>query len=152
MAGNKRKLLVGEVARRAGVNVQTVLYYERRGIIPQAERRTSGYREFDPQTVDLIGFIQRAQELGFTLTEITGLLELRSSTGAKCKEVREKAVEKLDLIEIKIGRLDAMRTVLRQLVRSCSGRGPVRDCPIIEAIQQTGKPEPELKTSMRRKR
>jgi len=152
MAESVDRLLVSEVARRAGVNVQTVLYYERRGIIPTANRRPSGYREFDPQTVEMIGFVQRAQELGFTLTEITELLALRSSEGAKCNDVRKRAVEKLNLIEEKIEQLDAMGEALQRLIQSCSGRGPARDCPIIEAIQQEGGRIPQMKTLVRRKR
>ncbi len=134
---SSKLLLVSEVARGAGVNPQTVLFYERRGLIPKAGRRPSGYREFDPETVDVIGFIQRAQELGFTLSEISELLSLRTTDDATCAEVRERASQKLRLIEDKISRLRAMHRGLAKLVRSCSaGKRPVDECVIIQALQQ----------------
>ena len=131
-----KRLLIGEVARAAGVNLQTVLFYERQGLIPKAGRRPSGYREFDPQTVDLIGFIQHAQELGFTLKEIVELLALRDNEGAECSDVQARATQKLRAIQKKIQQLDAMRTALDQLVRTCSGQGSIRECAIIEALQE----------------
>lgn len=69
---------IGEFARRAGVNVQTVRYYERRGLLPEPERRASGYRQYTPAALERLQFIRRAQELGFTLNEIDELLQLRT--------------------------------------------------------------------------
>ena len=72
---------IGEFAHDAGVNVQTVRYYERRGLLPEPDRRPSGYREYGPDALDRLHFIKRAQELGFTLTEIRELLALRLDPG-----------------------------------------------------------------------
>ena len=134
---SSKLLLISEVARGAGVNPQTVLFYERRGLIPKAGRRSSGYREFDPETVDVIGFIQRAQELGFTLNEISELLSLRDTDDATCAEVCERTSQKLRLIDAKIERLRAMRRGLAKLLRLCSaGKRPVDECVIIQALEK----------------
>ena len=89
---------MGEVARQAGVNIQTLRYYERRGLLPEPERGTSGYRAYDPDTVRLVRFIKRAQELGFTLREIDDLIELRQSP-RRGTEVRAVAFAKVEDIE-----------------------------------------------------
>ena len=90
----RERLRTGEVAARAGVNVQTLRYYERRGLLKKPGRRASGYREYSPDAVRLIRFIKRAQELGFTLTEIEDLLRLRSDQTAKCSDVRHDCTSK----------------------------------------------------------
>jgi Hg(II)-responsive transcriptional regulator len=129
------KLRTGEVAARAGVNVQTLRYYERRGLLHEPERRRSGYREYPAETVRVIRFIKRAQELGFTLTEVEDLLRLREDEGASCAEVQTAAEMKIGDIEQKIQSLRAMRRALRALVRSCAtGDLLARECPILEAL------------------
>lgn len=135
-------LKTGEVAARAGVNVQTLRYYERRGLLKEPERRWSGYREYPPDTVQLIRFIKRAQELGFTLTEIEDLLRLRGDQRASCSEVRAAAEAKIEDIEKKIRALRAMKAALGVLVRSCTSDGSIRECPILEALadRKEGRP------------
>jgi len=96
MAMNQDTLRTGEVAAQAGVNVQTLRYYERRGLLKEPERRPSGYREYSPDAVLLIRFIKRAQELGFTLAEIEDLLRLRNDHSARCSEVRAAAQAKIE--------------------------------------------------------
>jgi len=125
---------IGEVARQAGVNVQTLRYYERRGLLREPARRSSGYREYPPDTVRLIRFIKRAQELGFTLAEIEELLRLRSDQRKNCAEVRSAAIAKMEDIEGKIRSLQAMKRALGVLVRSCAGNGSIRECPILESL------------------
>ena len=97
---------IGEVAAQAGVNIQTLRYYERRGLLPEPERSNSGYRAYDSDTVRLVRFIKRAQELGFTLREIEDLIELRQSP-RRGAEVRAVAATKVVDIERRIRQLKA---------------------------------------------
>ena len=127
-------LLIGMVAARAGVNVQTVRYYERRGLVRPAARRESGYREYTEEAVDIIHFIQRAKELGFTLEEIGELLSLRNNTRARCGQVRAKAAAKLSDIERRLNHLQAMKGAMTILLYSCKSDGSIRHCPIIESL------------------
>ncbi len=127
-------LTTGKVARAAGVHVETLRYYERRRLLPQPPRTPSGYRAYPEEAVRIVRFIKRAQELGFTLKEIRELLGFRSDSGSSCREVREAAERKLGRIREKIRLLSGMEKVLGDLVRACSGRGPVRGCPILETL------------------
>jgi len=125
---------VGEVAKQAGVNLQTVHYYERRGLLPRPPRTASNYRAYPADAVLRVRFIKRAQELGFTLKEIQELLSLRAAPRARCADVRARAETKLRNIDEKVRTLQAMRRALVHLVGECSGSGPVTDCPILEAL------------------
>lgn len=129
-----RPLRSGEVAAAAGVNVETLRYYERRGILPEPPRRASGYREYPAGTVQIIHFVKRAQELGFTLEVIAELLALRNSDTRTCGEVRELAEHKIDEIDQKLRQLRAMKSALGKLVASCDADASARECPILEAF------------------
>jgi len=124
-------LRTGEVARQAGVNVETLRFYEREGIFPEPPRRMSGYREYPPETVN---FVKRAQELGFSLKEIRELLDLRGVPRRASKKVRQLVQEKIGEIEHKIRDLDAMRQALGDLLCACEDREPTADCPIIASL------------------
>ena len=127
-------LRTGEVARRAGVNVETLRFYEREGILAEPPRRMSGYREYPPETVDLIRFVKRAQELGFSLKESRELLDLRKVPRRASKNVRRLVQEKVGEIDHKIRDLEAMRQALGDLLCACEDRGTASDCPIIESL------------------
>jgi Hg(II)-responsive transcriptional regulator len=127
---------IGEAAAGAGVNIQTLRYYERRGLLPEPERTNSGYRAYDPGTVRLVRFIKRAQELGFTLREIEDLIELRQ-TPRRGAEVRAVAAAKVDDIERRIRQLKAMRKALDGLVAACDCERGTPTCPIIEALDDS---------------
>ncbi len=131
---DRETLRTGEVAALAGVNVQTLRYYERRGLLEVPARRASGYREYSPDAVQLIRFIKRAQELGFTLTEVEDLLRLRGDQETACSEVRTAAEAKIEDIEQKLRHLRAMKRALVVLVASCASEGSPRHCPILEAL------------------
>lgn len=133
---DRETLRTGEVAAKAGVNVQTLRYYERRGLLAEPERRPSGYREYPAEAVHLIVFIKRAQELGFTLAEIEDLLRLRNDRDSACSEVKSAAEAKIADIEQKIRHLRAMKRALRTLVTSCASEGSARYCPILETLDQ----------------
>lgn len=133
-----KTLRSSEVARLAGVNVETLRFYERKGILPEPPRRESGYREFPADTVALIRFVKRAQELGFSLREIKGLLELRDLPRPSRADIRRVASDKITEIETKIRDLEAIRAALGRLVQACSGRGAIAGCPIVEALACDG--------------
>ncbi len=126
---------IGELARQIGVNIQTVRYYERIGLLHPDRRLESGYREYGKQAVDKLHFIKRAQQLGFTLKEVDELLSLRVDPDTTCNEVHERAVHKITDIERKIADLQRMKLGLEKLAAQCSGIGPTSECPILDALE-----------------
>lgn len=122
------------LAEAARVNQQTIRYYERRGLIPKPPRTKSGYRMFPPDTLRRVRFIKQAQALGFTLKEIQALLDLRVRSDVGCKDIRQRAREKIDDIGEKIAALQRMEAALTTLANRCRGRGPVEECPILDAL------------------
>jgi len=124
-----------EVADKAGVNPETLRYYEREGLIPKPRRSDGGFRLYDESYVDRLRFIGRAKELGFTLAEIKGLLDLRVDDTATCRDVKAKAEDKLDEVEAKIRDLQHIRAALTRLATACEGGGPTSNCPILDAME-----------------
>ncbi len=131
-------LKIGEVAERGGVNLQTIRYYEREGLVPEPPRLASGYRMFPETAVRRVHFIKRAQELGFSLAEIRELLSLREDTRAGSQAMHERAQAKIADIEQKIRTLRAMKSALHRLAEKCPGCGPLSDCPILDALEAEG--------------
>ena len=130
-------LTIGQVAKRAGVGVETIRFYEREGLIAEPERRpASRYRQYPPQAVRRVRFIRHAKELGFTLKEIQELLELRVNPGSTCADVRKRAQEKVADIEERVVSLQRMKTALERLARKCRGQGPTTECPILEELDR----------------
>ena len=125
---------IGEVADRGGVNLQTIRYYEREGLLPQPPRLPSGYRVYTEPTVRRVRFIKRAQELGFTLAEIRELLSLRIDHVRDRSDVRALAKAKVADIDDKIRTLSAMKEALVRLTGHCRGHGPASECPILESL------------------
>jgi MerR family copper efflux transcriptional regulator len=134
MRSVSNQMTIGEVAERGGVNLQTIRYYEREGLLPPPPRLPSGYRVFSEPTVRRVRFIKRAQELGFTLAEIRELLSLRIDHERDRSEVRAIAEAKVADIEEKIRTLSAMKEALVRLTEHCSGHGPASECPILESL------------------
>lgn len=124
----------GELAKRCGVNFETVRFYEQQSLILKPSRSASNYRLYGEETVQRIRFIRRAQELGFSLGEIKELLSLRVRPGAKCADVLERAESKIRDIDEKIRTLKAMRQALVTLKHECQGSMPISACPILEAL------------------
>ena len=125
---------IGQLAKKARVNVETVRYYERRGLIPEPPRRRSGYRQYSRDDVARIRFIKRAKELGFSLKEISELLSLRADPQTTCGDVKGQAEAKIADIEGKVRALQRMKEALKKLAASCGGYGPTSECPILEAL------------------
>jgi Hg(II)-responsive transcriptional regulator len=130
-------LSIGQVARRAGVGVETVRFYEREGLLEEPPRRASGYRQYSEQAVRRIHFIKRAKLLGFSLKEITELLMLRVDGQTSCEEVKQHTEAKIAEVERKLVELQRMRQALLQVHSLCVGQGPTGSCPMLEALDQT---------------
>lgn len=129
-----KALTIGQVAKRAGIGVETVRFYEREGLLEAPERRPSGYRQFDEGIVARLRFIRRAKELGFTLNEIKELLSLKLDPSTTCADVKKRAEAKITDIEAKIDSLVLMKRALVKLTKACSGHGTTSDCPILDAL------------------
>lgn len=132
------RLTVGRLARNAGVNLETVRYYERQCLVSPAARTESGYRIYQQESVRRIRFIKRAQELGFSLNEIKELLSLRVDANATATDVRVRAQTKLVSVEEKIRHLRDIQQSLTRLIESCHGGGPASECPILENLDGKG--------------
>lgn len=131
-------LKIGELAHAAGVNIETVRYYERQGVMPEPKRRESGYREYSAEDVLRLRFIKRAQQLGFSLKEISELLSLRVSPETTCGDIKEQAEAKLINIEDRIQALQRMKSALTKLVADCRDDQPGNACPILEYLNEEG--------------
>jgi len=130
---------ISHLAEAVGVNVETIRYYERRGLIKQPTKPLTGWRRYDDAALRTVRFIKRAQQLGFSLDQIEDLMKLTASNSERtCARVRSKARAKLDEIDSKVRDLKAMREVLAELANTCPGSGPAQSCPILEAIIADG--------------
>src|SRR5947208_6953281 len=131
-------LTIGQVAAAADVNIQTLRYYERRGLVTAPRRTPSGYRQYSEDAVSRLRFIRHAQELGFSLQDIQELLGLRVRHGAACDVVEQKTRQKIDVVQQRIRDLQRMKRTLEQLAVACAARRPTDDCPILEALEDHG--------------
>ncbi len=123
-----------EVADQAGVNAQTLRYYERRGLLPEPPRSPGGYREYPVSAVSVLRFVKRAQELGFTLAEIEELLELADGGPDGCARARALAEAHTAVLDAKIADLQRMRDSLGALIATCELPRADRDCPMLRAL------------------
>jgi len=131
-----KSLTISHLARQAGVNLETVRYYERRGLLPRPPRSAAGYRLFPAEAARRLRFIRRAQELGFSLTEIGDLLSLRVSRGTTSRDIRARANAKIADIAAKIKSLESMKKTLRKLTTVCDGCAPLAECPILDSLDR----------------
>jgi MerR family mercuric resistance operon transcriptional regulator len=128
-------LTIGEVAKQTGIGVETVRFYEKSGLIDEPPRTEAGYRQYPEDTASRVRFIRHAKELGFTLTEIKELLNLRLDPTTTCEDVRQVAEEKLRNVRAKIQSLQAIEMALGELIGACAVGGPDGECPILEALE-----------------
>lgn len=129
-------LTIRQVATAAAVNVQTIRYYERRGLFPTPRRTPAGYRQYADNAVARLRFIKHAQELGFSLHEIQELLGLRVRHGAACETVERKTRQKIDVVHQRIRDLQRMKRTLERLAAACTARRPTDDCPILDVLEE----------------
>ena len=125
---------IGELARAAGVPIDTVRYYERQGLLPLPARTASGYRQYGHDAAARLRFVRRAKALGFTLEEIRELLGLSARREADMAGMKAAAMQKLADIDDKLAELQRMRAGLDSLIASCPGHGALEHCPILDAL------------------
>ena len=128
---------IGELSAETSVSIQTLRYYERRGLLPAPHRRASGFRVYDPDTTRRVRFIRRAQDRGFTLQEIGGLLAFWEHPAKACGAVEQRARDTLERIDLKIADLKRMRSGLSHYVTACRNGRPLEGCPLLQALGET---------------
>jgi MerR family copper efflux transcriptional regulator len=133
-------LTMGQLARQARVNRETVRYYERRRLLQRPSRSVTGYRVFPEDALRRLRFIRHAKMLGFSLEEIRELLALRIDSIDTCERVRQRTQAKIADIEQKIESLQRMRRALSELVTACSRRRKTNECPILNCLEASGDP------------
>lgn len=131
-------LTTGQLAERAGVNVQTVRFYERRGLLPEPPRSPAGYRLYRRRDLQRLRFIRRAQTLGFRLAEIEELLDLRVREDGSCGAVQARAEAAIARIDEQVEQLARMHGALTSLLRACRQRKATGECPILESLETEG--------------
>ena len=127
---------IGQLAKETNVNLETIRYYEQRGLIPEPPRNPSGHRQYPEAAVIRTKFIRRTQAFGCTLNEISDILALRMEPGTTCRDIKSRVEAKIGAVEQKIADLEHIRDALLQMVSKCTGKGPVGECPILEALYQ----------------
>lgn len=130
-------LTIGALARAAGVGIETIRFYERKDLLPEPPRTEAGYRQYPPDTVHRLRFIRRAQGLGFSLGEISELLDLRIDERSACGTVEGRARDKLEQIAEKISELKRIEAALKRLVANCEAGEPTSECPILEELAKS---------------
>ncbi|MEV4158250.1 MerR family transcriptional regulator [Nocardia salmonicida] len=129
-----------ELAARAGVNAQTLRYYEGRGLLERPPRSAAGYRSYPDEAVAVVRFVKRAQELGFSLTEISDLLHLADGGPDDCETARTLAQARIDQLAQRISQLQQMQHSLSELASTCELPRDQRSCPILSTLQQEHTP------------
>jgi DNA-binding transcriptional MerR regulator len=135
MAKELQSMTIGQVAKLAGVGVETIRFYEREGLLNKPKRRQSGYRVFSAEVVGRIRFIKQAKQLGFSLREIRDLLFLRVDGRATAADLKVRVDAKISQIDSRLRDLKRMRGALVRLSKTCTGRGPIGECPLLDALE-----------------
>ena len=128
------KLTIGQLAKKANVNLETIRYYERRGLLLEPPRNKSGHRQYSLEEVKRTEFIKRCQALGFSLKEISELLLLKVIPGTTCGDIKARVETKIADVEKRIVDLEKIREALLRMSSKCVGKGPVGQCPILEEL------------------
>ncbi|MGH8772262.1 MAG: MerR family transcriptional regulator [Burkholderiales bacterium] len=131
-----KTLTIGKLARSAGTRVETIRYYERKGLLDQPSRTASGYRQYSLDAAARLRFIRQAQVLGFSLKEIGELLSMKITPATTCADIKQKAESKIANIDDKMASLRKMKRALEKLKSECTGRGPIGECPILDALER----------------
>ena len=148
MPMNSGELRIGEVATLSGVSIDTIRYYERRKLIPRAERTRGGFRLFSPEAIERLRFIKQAQEIGFSLDEIGDLLA--TGGAAECRKVRDLLRAKLEEIDVRINAMRIFRRSLADHLAACerelNERGNAARCPVVKEIsRRSNQPRTNMK-------
>ena len=129
-------LTIGQLAMKADVNLETIRYYERRGLLPEPPRNKSGHRQYSSEAVKRTDFIKQCQALGFSLNEIAEILALRITPDSTCRDMKSRVEGKLSSVDKKIEELSRIRNALDRLRKKCTGKGAIGKCPILEELYQ----------------
>jgi Hg(II)-responsive transcriptional regulator len=132
--GKMNNISIGMLAKQVNVNIETIRYYERIGLLAEPPRNKSGHRQYSTEEVIRTEFIKRCQVLGFSLKEIQEILELRMMPRSTCADMQSRVADKLTAVDKKINELTQIRDALTRLQKKCTGRGPIGKCPIIEEL------------------
>jgi MerR family transcriptional regulator, mercuric resistance operon regulatory protein len=132
-----RGLTIGQLARQTGVNLETIRYYERIGVMPRPDRTRAGHRTYGSNHVGRLTFVRRARELGFGLEDVRTLLTLASSHQTSCAEVKEIATAHLRKVRAKVADLRRLERILAETVRRCRGNASP-DCPVLDMLRPSG--------------
>jgi len=135
----EKKFKIGDIAKQAGLNIETIRFYERRGLILPVARTGAGYRIYDENALSRLRFIKNAKEIGFTLKEIDELLKLKINPKSKCGDIRKRAEKKLQIIHAKMAVLESIRKVLKKLIEDCQSGLPTEACPILKSMEREKK-------------
>jgi MerR family mercuric resistance operon transcriptional regulator len=127
------RLSIGKLAEHSGVNIETIRYYEKVGVMPAADRTAGGYRVYGPNHVKRLSFVRRGRELGFRLDELRGLLRLVDGHNYTCAEVRTLTLDHVAEIRRKIRDLRRLERIMAEMAARCTG-GQIPECPIIDAL------------------
>lgn len=136
---NRHVFRTSELADKAGVNKETIRFYEKKGLLENPNRTASGYRQYSPKDIERLVFIRNAKELGFSLSEIKELLAIADGDIYKCGDVRQIAESKLDHINKQLKHLKKLKTALSRLVTECQQANTITHCPIIESLSKGAK-------------
>ncbi len=131
---SRAAFMIGQIAARTGVNLETVRYYERAGLLPPPPRSAGGHRQYGEEQVRRLIFIRRGRELGFTLGEIRALLDLVDGGTQTCAEVKQRTERRLADVRTKIADLRRIEKILASTAAKCTGE-QVPDCPVLEALK-----------------
>ena len=129
---------IGQLAKQTDVNIDTIRFYERKGLLPEPERKPSGYRVYNSDSADRLRFIVHGKELGFTLVEIADLLTLKVDPSTTCGDLKLRTEAKIASVRAKIASFQKIEKALTKLSNDCHGVGPLGDCPILEALEFVG--------------
>lgn len=132
-----KEMTIGKLAKASGIGVETIRFYERKGLLDEPGRTASGYRKYPKESITRLQFIRRAKELGFSLAEIEELLCLRKKTGSSKADIKVFAQDKITDIRKKIADLTTIATALEELTKQCDGCGPIAECPILNALEDS---------------
>lgn len=136
-----QKLTIGRLSKTSGVTIDSIRFYERRGLLDEPQRTESNYRVYPDEAAARLRFLKKAQSLGFTLDEIKGLLSLHDNPQASRAEVKARTEQKITLIRSRIADLSRMLGVLEEMNEACDGEGLIAGCPILAALGEDDCPE-----------
>jgi len=139
MLKKRQKFNIGKLAELAGLNIQTIRFYENIGLLPEPSRTKSQYRLYDDEYLDHVNFIKNSQELGFTLEEIKDLVQVKFQDCALGKDVKALVQEKIEKINCQLEALKSQKKFLEKLNSNCNGKMPVDECPILDSLKKEPK-------------